>query len=180
MGRMVAGRRTCDYGRCMRASAPILALAATALAGCGALDGLVPARGPSTVPPPVATSGAPPVVVEGQREEALMRGELVEGQSPEALDTTTAEARSAALGAAPGGRDLGSVAVTLGDPSVPGLWLRGGIVTEAGPGVVTLPSGASVAVELIPGAGPAQLSLAAYRALNLALTDLPTVSVSAN
>jgi hypothetical protein len=78
-----------------------------------------------------------------------------------------------------GERDLGRAAVSLGNPAEPGFWLRAGLVTTAGPGRVVTDTGASVAVDLIPGTGAAQLSLAAYRALGLALTALPTVSVLA-
>ena len=46
-----------------------------------------------------------------------------------------------------------------------------------GKGKVVTASGASVAVDLQPGSGGALLSLAAYRALGLALTDLPEVTV---
>jgi len=42
---------------------------------------------------------------------------------------------------------------------------------------VVTASGASVAVDLQSGSGGALLSLAAYRALGLALTDLPEVTV---
>ncbi len=37
--------------------------------------------------------------------------------------------------------------------------------------------GTSVQVDLLPGEGGAQLSLAAFRALGLGLTDLPEVTV---
>lgn len=99
-----------------------------------------------------------------------------------ALDTTTAEQRAMALATPPAPaaeRDLGRVAVTLGNPAEPGFWLRGSIVTAAGPGRVVTEGGASLAVDLIPGSGAAQLSLPAFRALNLPLTGLPVVGVLA-
>jgi hypothetical protein len=54
------------------------------------------------------------------------------------------------------------------------------LVTAPGKGKVVTAAGASVAVDLLPGSGGAMLSLAAYRALGLALTDLPEVTVYAD
>jgi hypothetical protein len=99
-----------------------------------------------------------------------------------ALDTTTAEQKAAAL-AAPaqpaGEQSLGSTAVALGNVTEPGFWLRSSLVKSAGPGRVVTVAGNSIAVDLIPGSGAAQLSLAAFRALNLSLTDLPNVTIFA-
>lgn len=98
------------------------------------------------------------------------------------LDTTTAEQKAAAL-AAPaepaGERALGKTAVALGKVTEPGFWLRSSLVKTAGPGRVVTAAGGSIAVDLIPGEGAAQLSLAAFRALNLSLTDLPEVTIFA-
>ena len=100
-----------------------------------------------------------------------------------ALDTTTAEQKAAALAAAPaeaaGARALGKTAVALGNVTEPGFWLRSALVKTAGPGRVVTAAGGSIAVDLIPGEGAAQLSLAAFRALNLPLTDLPEVTILA-
>lgn len=97
------------------------------------------------------------------------------------LDTTTAEQRAQAV-AAPiaGARELGKTTVALGSPTEPGFWLRSALVAVAGKGKVVTASGASVAVELRPGTGGALLSLPAYRALGLSLTDLPAVTVFAD
>jgi hypothetical protein len=99
-----------------------------------------------------------------------------------ALDTTTAAQKAAAL-AAPAQpaaeQTLGKTAVALGNVTEPGFWLRSGLVKTAGTGRVVTASGASIAVDLIPGTGAAQLSLAAFRALNLPLTDLPEVTIFA-
>jgi hypothetical protein len=102
-------------------------------------------------------------------------------QTAAALDTTTAAQKAAALAAPPpaGERSLGQAAVSLGNPAEPGFWLRGGLVSVAGKGRVVTAGGQSVAVDLIPGEGAAQLSLPAFRALGLALTDLPQVTVFA-
>ncbi len=95
------------------------------------------------------------------------------------LDTTTAAQKAAALAAPAGGRSLGKTAVALGNVSEPGFWLRSGLVKTAGAGRVVTATGSSVAVDLIPGSGAAQLSLAAFRALSLPLTDLPEVTIFA-
>lgn len=99
-----------------------------------------------------------------------------------ALDTTTAAQKAAAL-AAPaqpaGEQSLGKTAVALGNVTEPGFWLRSGLVKKAGAGRVVTAAGGSIAVDLIPGTGAAQLSLAAFRALNLPLTDLPEVTIFA-
>ncbi len=98
-----------------------------------------------------------------------------------ALDTTTAAQKAAALAAPEPAATaaLGTVAVALGNVTEPGLWLRAPLVKTAGKGHVKLASGASIAVDLLPGEGGAQLSLAAFRALGLGLTDLPEVTVFA-
>jgi hypothetical protein len=96
-----------------------------------------------------------------------------------ALDTTTAAERAAATAAPAGGAPLGEVTVALGNPAEAGFWLRSALVTSVRPGAVRLASGRTVQVELRPGGGAAQLSLAAYRALGLSLTDLPRVTVLA-
>ena len=105
----------------------------------------------------------------------------VGAQSAAALDTTT-EAQKAAALAAPepaAAAALGVVAVALGNVTEPGLWLRAPLVKTAGKGHVKLSGGPSIEVDLLPGEGGAQLSLAAYRALGLGLTDLPEVTVFA-
>ncbi|MDN5787546.1 hypothetical protein [Pseudorhodobacter sp.] len=99
-----------------------------------------------------------------------------------ALDTTTAAQKAAALAAPPqpaGERELGKTAVALGNVTEPGFWLRSALVKSAGPGRVVTAAGGSIAVDLIPGDGSAQLSLAAFRALNLPLTGLPEVTIFA-
>ena len=107
---------------------------------------------------------------------------LGQGQSAAALDQTTEAERAAAVAApaTPGARELGQITVALGSPAEQGFWLKSALVTQPGPGRVQLPGGASVAVDLVPGEGGGLLSLAAYRALGLGLTDLPQVRVFAD
>lgn len=152
-----------------------LTLILTATSGCAIIDTLRPAPDgyieaqPVAPADPAAVAPAPPPV-------------LGAGATAATLDTTTAEQKQAALAApvATGEKALGKVAVSLGSPAEPGIWLRGALVTAPGKGRVVTAGGQSVAVDLLPGAGAAQLSLAAYRALGLSLTDLPEVSVFAN
>jgi hypothetical protein len=103
------------------------------------------------------------------------------GQDVAALDSTTAAQRAAATAGASAGQGqvLGVVAVALGSPAQQGLWLKSGLVAAPRAGRVMLQNGAGVDVTLLPGTGGATLSLAAYRALGLGLTDLPLVQVQA-
>lgn len=99
-----------------------------------------------------------------------------------AFDTTTAADKAAALAPPPapaGEQPLGKAAVALGNPAEPGFWLRSALVKAPAKGRVEVAGGASIAVDLIPGSGAAQLSLPAFRALNLPLTALPEVTIYA-
>lgn len=97
----------------------------------------------------------------------------------ESYDLTSAAERERALSApvSAGAERLGGVVVVLGNAAEPGFWLRSSLVTQPRKGRVETADGASVAVDLLPGAGSAQLSLASYRALGLPLTALPQVTV---
>lgn len=132
------------------------------LAGCD-LPGLRPAPSVTTAvaPPPVANVLTP----QGAKTAA-------------GFDQSTAAEKQAALQTPAGGAPLGRVAVSLGNPSEQGFWLKSALVSAKRAGVVKLDSGKTVQVDLLPAAGGgAQLSLAAYRALGLGLTDLPNVAV---
>lgn len=146
-----------------------LLIALTAVSGCAVLDRFGP-RTPAPAPVPQAAV-APPAnpALPGQ------------GASAAVLDQTTAAQKEAALAApaASSERLLGKVAASLGSPAEQGFWLRAAIVSAPGKGRVVTAGGKSVAVDLLPGATGAQLSLAAFRALGLTLTDLPEVSVYA-
>jgi hypothetical protein len=153
----------------------LLALLLPALAACDRLRSFAP-RGwadspaPAIAPQPrpeAAAAPAPTAAVAPQRA------------APAAvLDTTTPAEKAAALAAPATGAELGRVVVIFGNPAEPGFWLRSGLVAAPRPGTVRLASGATAQVDLLPAAGgAAQLSLAAYRALGLGLTDLPQVTV---
>lgn len=147
------------------------------LAGCGAINLPNPFSGGQTeapetavaVPEQDATSDAPLAI----RPPANAR-------TAAELDTTTEADKAAALAvtAAPElEQSLGQVYVSLGNVTEPGFWLRSGLVNERAQGRVVTALGESLQVDLLPGEGAAQLSLAAFRALNLPLTGLPEVTV---
>ena len=143
------------------------------MSGCGVVNRLrgVPDSNP-TPGVPMATEIAPSVVTTP----------LGGAQSAEALDQTT-EAERAAATEAPATaaeRELGRVVVGLGPVTEQGFWLKSTLVSEPGKGRVVTAAGTSVAVDLLPGEGGALLSLAAFRALALSLTELPEIIVYAN
>jgi hypothetical protein len=155
---------------------PLLILVpALALAACGLPGTRVsapPAEGvaaPDDMPrprarPDAATANAPAIGGTASRPA-------------EAFDTTTEAERVAATAPSGAGRVLGTVTAALGNPAEPGFWMLTALVDAPQPGVVRLPSGATAQVELRPGSGAALLSLAAFRALGLGLTDLPQLTV---
>ena len=149
----------------------LLALLLPALAACDRLrapepGGWADSPAPALAPQPRPVAGATPAVAPQAARTAA------------AFDTTTAAEKAAARAAPATGAELGRVVVSLGNPAEPGFWLRSGLVTAPRPGTVRLASGATAQVDLLPLAGGgAQLSLAAYRALGLGLTDLPQVTV---
>ena len=151
----------------MRYRTLILIAGAVCLSGCGLINRFAKPA------PPVSEAAAP-------ASEKIVP--LAVGQSAETLDATTAAEKAAAV-AAPqtaGARVLGRVVVGLGSPAVQGFWLKSTLIAAPGKGRVVTGDGKSVAVDLIPGTGGALLSLAAFRALGLGLTDLPEVTVFVN
>lgn len=155
----------------IRARLAPFALAAL-LGGCSSLpflarpEAVAPVAAPVAEAPVIAVAPAPPA---GAKTAA-------------ALDTTSAADKAAAL-APPekpaGAQALGSTAVALGNVTEPGFWLRSSLVSAPGKGRVVTASGGTLSVDLLPGSGAAQLSLSAFRALNLPLTGLPEVTIFA-
>lgn len=132
------------------------------LAACD-VQGVKPA--PTVAPVVTAPSAATILAPRGAKTAA-------------AFDQTTAAQKQAALQAPSGGTQLGKVAVSLGNPAEQGFWLKTDLVKAKRAGVVELANGKTVQLDLLPvTGGGAQLSLAAYRALGLGLTDLPNVTV---
>ena len=148
--------------------AAVLALTLLPLAGCAALQGgrsAAPAAGPD-----MATEFAPPV-------ETKPLETMGAGQPVAALDRTTEAEKQAALAAPAKGGELGRQVVALGSPADPGLWVQTSLVKAVTKGSVRAPDGKVLAVELRPGSGAALMSLSAYQALGIGLTELPEMAI---
>ena len=178
----VAGRGGGGYPAPMIPSriAPAVLVFLLALAGCSQIERL---RAPAPQAGPAPGDAVRPVARPGSG--AAARIAPVAARGAEAFDTTTEAERAAAIAPVPaGGQELGRVVASLGNPAEPGFWLSTALVDRPRPGTVRLGSGTSAQVEaqveLRPASGGgAQLSLAAFRALDLGLTDLPELVVSA-
>ncbi|MDQ2066688.1 hypothetical protein Q9295_09895 [Xinfangfangia sp. CPCC 101601] len=142
---------------------PVLLLS---LAACSALPG----RKAAPADPGLATEFASPVQTQP------LAG-LGSGQSVAALDTTSAAEKQAALAAGASGGALGTQVVALGSPADAGLWVQTSLVSKVQKGSVRAPNGKVLAVELRPGSGAALMSLSAYQALGISLTDLPQMTI---
>lgn len=155
---------------------PVLILGVWSLSACGLADRMM-GRSPEGIGA-AAVAEQVSVPVGSLSATAPLGG----AQSADALDQTSDAEQAAALAAPAAGAetDLGSVVVALGSPAEQGFWLRSALVAAPGRGRVVTTAGASVNVDLQPGTGAALLSLAAYRALGLGLTDLPEVRVFAH
>lgn len=138
----------------MKNIALILALLPLAACGNGLLRGV----------PDDTAFGAPDPVAEG--EDALVA---------ETANTTIDETADA--------RFLGFTVASLGDATMPGLWIETPLVDEVTPGRVVAESGLVSTVTLRPSGGDrnagSQMSLAAFQALQIPLVALPTVTVLA-
>ena len=142
------------------------------LSGCALLDRQAAAPPPPPDEPSLAEEIASPV--ETQSLETLGAG-----QSVAALDSTSEAEKAAALAApAPAASgELGRQVVALGSPADPGLWVQTSLVGAVTKGSVKAPNGQTLAVELRPGSGAALMSLAAYQALGIGLTELPELVI---
>lgn len=180
-----------------RASAPRAApaiaaiLAAGMLSACAAGGNSLPDSLRASAAPAAAASGAGPEAAEGQAPEAAPTPAAAglppaPGRRPADLDTTTAEERAAALSApaAPAGRELGRVRVSLGNPNEPGIWIETPLVSAPVQGRAVWPAtGAGIAVELRPAtdaSGTSRISLPALRLIGAPLTALPELVLFAS
>lgn len=108
---------------------------------------------------------------------------LVEGKSVTDVDgTSAAEKAKAKTEADKDGQELGLTIAALGDVAQQGFWLKTPLVkAEATGKVVWTDNGAGVSLTLLPLDAPvgsgSQLSLAAMRALEVPLTELPELRV---
>ncbi|VDC30759.1 hypothetical protein XINFAN_02674 [Pseudogemmobacter humi] len=136
-----------------------------ALAGCSVFE-----KDAAPANPQMATEFAPAVSTT-----ALGAA----GHAPAALDKTSDAEKAAALSApvASGERALGKAVVALGPPAEAGIWVQSVLISAPGQGRVVAPNGQALAVELRPGSGGALMSLSAYQALGLPLTDLPEMTI---
>lgn len=139
-----------------------------------------PATGQPVIQGPVLTGTAPRT--PGKTTSASTIG-VEASQTVAQLDRTSTTERAKAA-AAPSGAEvrLGTTVASLGDPSLPGFWIKTPLVRSEGSGRVVNPAtGKSTKVRLIPLGGPAgggsQVSLPALQMLGVSLTDLPTLEV---
>lgn len=170
------------------------ALIALALAACAqtsqvpqaprpgaVLDSMTdPATGSPVIRGPVLTGTAPRV--PGKTSSTSSIGQPA-AQSVGTLSRASPAERARAAAAATGDETrLGSTIASLGDPSMPGFWVRTPLVGSEGSGRIVNPAnGKSANVRLIPLAGPpgggSQVSLPALQMLGVSLTDLPRLEV---
>jgi hypothetical protein len=79
------------------------------------------------------------------------------------------------------GRFLGFTVASLGDGTIPGLWIETPLVTTETPGRVVAESGRQMFLTLRPSGGArnsgSRLSIAAFQQLGIPLTALPTLTV---
>ena len=171
-------------------SVRILVVSAVALSlvgGCAQLKRITapraapaPAEAPAVVVPE-APEAVAAVISDAGRTAPLPANR----RTAEDFDTTTPEERAVAVAAAEQApaaseRSLGTAVASLGDATDPGLWVKTPLVSAVTQGRVAYPAkGTTTLVELRPGTGATQVSLAALRLLDAPLTDLPTVELFA-
>jgi hypothetical protein len=149
----------------------VIFLGLMTLSGCGLFQGK---GGPLSITGPSVPD--PAVEVAAPSAATALGAQAVRA---EVLDKTTPQERAAALAAPASGaeRALGRAVVALGPPAEQGIWVKTALVSAVVMGRVVTADGTSLAVELRPGTGGALLSLAAFQALGLPLTELPEVTV---
>ncbi|KGJ04649.1 hypothetical protein SAMN04487972_10727 [Paracoccus halophilus] len=156
----------------------LLALTACTTAGTG--SGTAPPAAPKTPgasasSEDVASAAVTPVLTAAPPSPAA--------RTAAEFDTTSrAQKADAAAPPVAAERRLGSTIASLGDPSVPGFWVKTPLVRSEVQGRILNPAnGKSAKVRLIPLAGPAsagsQVSLPALQLIGVSLTDLPMIEV---
>lgn len=143
-----------------------------------------PGTGEPVIAGPVLKGTAPRT--PGKSSSVSSIGESA-GQPAEALNTASRAERAQAAApvvatSAHGSKRLGSTIASLGDPSLPGFWIKTPLVGSESAGRIVNPAtGKSANVRLIPLGGPAsggsQVSLPALQMLGVSLTDLPSIEV---
>lgn len=157
-------------------------LAVLAVAGCanGGLGGLFSGDGPGSGfgrNAPAEDAAAAEVI-----SEAVVGEAAAEDIAP--TDNTVRAAAVAEGNTAAGDSVRGFTVASLGDATVPGLWIETPLVDRERTATVVAPNGTTVEVTARPSGGErgsgSRLSLAAFQALGLGLTSLPTVTVIAD
>ncbi len=159
----------------------ILLLAVLVVAGCAnaGLGGLFGGNGPGS-----GIGGRAPAAEAGPTEVVT---EAVVGEAA-AEDIAPAESATRAAAVAEGNTGAGDAVrgftvASLGDATRPGLWIETPLVDRERMVTVVAPTGTTVEVIARPSGGArgsgSRLSLAAFQALGLSLTSLPTVTVIA-
>lgn len=160
----------------------ISVLAVLAVAGCanGGLGGMFSGDGPGSGfgrTAPAEDSAAAEVITEAVVGEAA-----AEDIAP--ADNTVRAAAVAEGNTGAGDSVRGFTVASLGDATVPGLWIETPLVDRERTATVVAPNGTTVEVTARPSGGErgsgSRLSLAAFQALGLSLTSLPTVTVIAD
>ena len=144
------------------------------LAGCEM--GAPKETGPVCLDCPLPVEAAPEAATAGAGEVLPAEGEV----TATSLDAPAAGAGAEVTATAPAGA-LGSAVASLGDPTKAGNWVETSLVAAPTKGRITLSSGQSLDVDLLPGTGAptsARMSIGAYKALGLTLTDLPEITIS--
>lgn len=149
-----------------------------ALSGCNPGGLLAPEPKPDPAAPPAPQAAATPTPTAAVPKPTA--------RTAAELNTTTPQQRAeAAKPATVAEVKLGNTIASLGDPTLPGFWIKTPLVKARANGRIHNPAtGKSAKVELLPLAGPAsggsQLSLPALQLLGVSLTELPTVEVYRN
>lgn len=123
--------------------------------------------------------------------EAASSEVVTEAMTGEAAAEDIAPADSATRAAAVAEGDTGAgdsvrgfTVASLGDATQPGFWIETPLVDRERPATVVAPDGTTLEVTARPSGGErgsgSRLSLAAFQALGLNLTSLPTVTVIAD
>ncbi len=159
-----------------------MGVAVLAVTGCanGGLGGMFEGGSASSSPFARDTPDVP--AASGEVITEAVVGEA----AAEDIAPTESSVRAAAVAegdTAAGDNVRGFTVASLGDATVPGLWIETPLVDRERVATVVAPNGTTVEVTARPSGGErgsgSRLSLAAFQALGLSLTGLPTVTVIA-
>ncbi|WP_312529996.1 hypothetical protein [Paracoccus sp. (in: a-proteobacteria)] len=165
----------------------VLLLPLILLAACAQTTELMTGSKPTTASQDATSQGAETSMAAGAGAAAI-KAPVPRGNAKTAAEfntTTTAQKAEAAKAPSTAEAKLGSTVASLGDPTLPGFWIKTPLVKTAAEGRIVNPAnGKSAKVQLQPLAGPAsggsQVSLPALQLIGVSLTDLPTIEVYKN